>query len=72
MSRTIADLPIVTERSADFLDETQYDEYREHRRQFLSWMLTLGKDPIEVEGYAFDTTRYHAYRLVLLDGRSDV
>lgn len=63
MSTRVDDLPVVTEPSRDFLTRDQLSEYRSHRRELLAWMLTLGKNPDQIEGYAFDTVRYHAYRL---------
>lgn len=54
---------VVTEAAEDALNRRQYFTYRDHRREFIDWLWTLGKDPEYGEGYAKDTVRNRAYRL---------
>jgi len=45
------------------LNERQLVDYREHRRELLSWCLNFGKEPGKADGYAHDTVYTRAYRL---------
>lgn len=59
------DLPVVTEPSEDYLNPRQLSDYRNHREDCLTWLLTFGKNPDSAEGYAFQTVKARAYRMDL-------
>jgi len=56
-------VPLVTEKSYEFLNPRQVEAYRSHREQLIRWMLNLGKDPEQGKGLAEGTVRPRAYRL---------
>jgi len=56
-------LTLVTEPSEEFLNPRQVVDYREHRKQLLKWLLTFGKDPEKVDGYAVETVKPRSYRM---------
>ena len=43
------------------LNEKQRVSYRDHRRRFVQWLLTFGKDPDAAEGYARDVVERRAH-----------
>jgi hypothetical protein len=45
-------ITVVTEPSAELLNERQQIDYRNQREQCLEWLLVFGKDPKKAEGYA--------------------
>lgn len=45
-------LRVVTEPSKEWLNERQLVDYRQQRENCLEWLLTFGKNPDRVEGYA--------------------
>lgn len=51
---------LVPEDSRQYLNERQVIDYKEHRRQWIRWLFTLGKDPERGDGYAHDTVRRRA------------
>lgn len=54
---------VVTEPSRDYLNERQQLDYRAERKNCLQWLLTFGKDPEKVEGYARTTVQARAARM---------
>ncbi|WP_251328495.1 hypothetical protein [Haloplanus pelagicus] len=50
-------ITVVTEPSEESLNERQLSDYRSQREDCLKWLLTFGKNPDKVEGYAFETVR---------------
>ena len=60
-----AGIRVVTDPSAQRLSERQLEDYRDHRKRLINWMVNIGKDPEQAEGYAFDTAHGRAYRLDL-------
>lgn len=54
---------VVTERSAELLNERQLVDYRNQREQCIDWLLTFGRDPERVEGYAHGTVKPRAARM---------
>jgi site-specific recombinase XerD len=44
------------------LNSKQLLDYREQRGNFLRWLLAVGKDPLDGEGYSHGTVRRTAYR----------
>ena len=65
MPEEIEGIPLIPEPSRARLDERQQMSYREHRRDFLEWLLVFGKDPEKAEGYAQRTVLNTAQRLDL-------
>jgi integrase len=51
---------LITQPSDDWLDSRQRIAYREHRRKFIDWLATTGKDPDKYEGYSYDTYKTYA------------
>lgn len=62
MSR-VEELPIVPQPSEEYLNKRQLVDYRSQREDCLEWLLALGKNPEEADGYAFQTVRNRAYRM---------
>jgi len=56
---------MVTEPSREYLNERQLVDYRSKREACLNWLLTFGKDPEKVEGYARTTVKARAARMDL-------
>lgn len=54
---------VVTEPSCDYLNERQVLDYRTTRENCLEWLLTFGKNPEKVEGYAETTVGGRAARM---------
>lgn len=49
------------------LSEKQLVDYKDQRKQFLTWLLQVGKDPRRAEGYAGATVYNTAYRTARFD-----
>lgn len=60
---TLEEISLVTEPSANFLNERQRTDYRSERKACLRWLLAVGKDPEKAEGYALGTVRPRASRM---------
>ena len=58
----LTDLPIVTSPSKQYLNKRQLVAYREHREDFLEWLLLFGKTPSKAEGYSEAVVKNTAYR----------
>jgi site-specific recombinase XerD len=56
------DFPVTTRHSRDTLREKELIDYRNHRAEFIRWLIHLGKDPEMAEGYSRDTITNTAYR----------
>ncbi|ELY95118.1 XerC/D-like integrase [Natrialba hulunbeirensis JCM 10989] len=56
-------ISVVTEPCEELLNERQLSDYRSQREDCLKWLLTFGKNPDKVNGYAFETVRARAYRM---------
>jgi site-specific recombinase XerD len=56
------DVPLVADESEQYLRQKQYVDYENHRRKFVEWLLTFGKDPDTAGGYSTDTVYRTAYR----------
>ncbi|PSQ39398.1 hypothetical protein BRD13_03050 [Halobacteriales archaeon SW_5_70_135] len=46
------EVPLVTEKSRDYLNPRQEVDYREFRRSLAEYLYTEGKDPDKIEGYS--------------------
>lgn len=53
----------VTEPAAEFLNQRQLLDYRSEREDCLSWLLAIGKQPDQGEGYALGTVKPRAHRM---------
>lgn len=58
----LEDIPVITEPTANRLNKRQLVTYRSEREDYLSWMLSFGKDPSYAEGYAKETVKNYGYR----------
>jgi len=58
-----ADISIVTEPSAEVLNERQQIDYPSQREQCLDWQLVFGKDPKQADGYAHTTVKCRRDRM---------
>lgn len=56
------EVPLVAEKSEQYLNQKQYIDYENHRRKFTEWLLTFGKDPNAADGYTEDTVFRTVYR----------
>ena len=45
-------ITVITEPTREFLNQRQLVDYRSKREACLKWLLTFGKNPEKVEGYA--------------------
>lgn len=54
--------PVVTNRSKDVLTPKQVTDYRQHREDFIKWLIAVGKNPKRAEGYSEFTVKRTAYR----------
>lgn len=57
------DVPLVVEPAKEYLNHRQVEDYKQHRREVLDWLWTVGKDPERDEGYSKSVTHNMAYRL---------
>ncbi|WP_458188956.1 tyrosine-type recombinase/integrase [Haladaptatus sp. NG-WS-4] len=55
-------IPVVTQKAESQLNQKQLLDYREHRQDFLGWLLAVGKHPETATGYSRATVRRTAYR----------
>jgi len=55
--------PLVTDPVRKQLNQRQLTDYREERRDLLTWLRDLGKNPDRGKGYATDTVYNRAYRI---------
>ncbi|MFB6091926.1 MAG: tyrosine-type recombinase/integrase, partial [Haloquadratum sp.] len=59
----VCEAPLVTEPTREKLNQRQLTAYREYRRDLLTWMRDLGKNPDRGKGYAAGTVYNRAYRI---------
>jgi len=57
------DLPVTTEQSRSYLNQRQLQDYRAQRRACFRWLLSAGKDPESLDGYAKTTVKTRGYRM---------
>ena len=60
---SLEDIRVVTGPSKSQLNERQLLDYRSQREACLKWLLTFGKNPEKVEGYAHTTVENRANRI---------
>ena len=60
-------IKLVPEPNADQLNEKQLVDYREHRGEFIEWLLEEGKNPEKREGYSPYSVYGTAYRCARFD-----
>jgi len=56
-------IPLVHDIDRKQLNRLQADDYRDHRREVLTWLWTQGKSPDEAKGYSRSVVENTAYRL---------
>ena len=59
----LSGINVVTTKSRAFLNERQVVDYQTQREACLDWLLTFGKNPDLVEGYALGTVKPRAARM---------
>ena len=59
----LEDFPVVTGKAESYLNDRQLLDYRAEREDCLEWLLTFGKKPEEVVGYAVGTVKPRCYRM---------
>jgi len=59
----LTDITIITKPTKSQLNERQRIDYRSQREACLKWLLHFGKDPQQVDGYAFATVQARANRM---------
>jgi site-specific recombinase XerD len=57
---TVEGIPTATQKTISQLTDKQLLDYRQHRVNFIQWLLNLGKDPQHFEGYAQSSARTRA------------
>ncbi len=62
MDFDMEEFPTTTSKSRGLLGEIELVDYRSHREEFIRWLLYLGKNPDNAEGYSRDTVKNTAYR----------
>jgi len=60
-------LKIVPESNREYLNEKQLVDYQEHRREFIEWLRSIGKNPEKREGYSDYTAYETAYKTARFD-----
>lgn len=63
MNEKLEEVNLVPEKTAELLGERQVESYREHRREYCTWMLEQGKHQQRRDGYSLETVKMRAYRL---------
>ena len=64
MSDTTADeYRIVTQNTEERLSEKELIDHRTEMEAFTRWLDTVGKEPTNAEGYAYDTIRATIHRI---------
>lgn len=61
------DIRLVPQDNRDWLSEKQLVDYRSQRRDFLEWLLHIGKAPDQAEGYSPYTVYETGYRTAAFD-----
>ena len=56
------DFPITTRHSRGLFSGKERIDSRNHRAEFIRWLIYLGNDPEMAEGYSRDTVTNTAYR----------
>ena len=59
----LTEITLIPEPSREILNQREAVDYESHRREYLSWLLTFGKEPDHAEGYAQATISKRAYRI---------
>ena len=59
----LSDFPLVTGTSESYLAKRQVIDYESERRECLEWLLRVGKNPRQREGYAEGTVKPRSYRM---------
>lgn len=63
ITETVQGIPLVPRPSRRRLGEREQVDYAEHRRSWIEWALTMGKDPQKVNGYSESTMGNRAARV---------
>jgi integrase len=63
MTRTLDDITLVPEPTANRLDATERTRYQQYRKRLRDWLDTMGKNPDRAEGYALSTVKTRMARV---------
>lgn len=63
MTDKIKGLTLIPEGTESYLNQRQIEDYKRHRRKFLTWCLTQGKQPEISDGYSLSTMKVRHYRV---------
>ena len=56
-------ISLLSNESKEQLNNRQQQDYADHRRRQIQWLLKLGKDPQHGDGYAKQTAHQRTYRI---------
>jgi site-specific recombinase XerD len=59
----LEEITVLTEPTADLLNERQQIDFRTTRENCLQWLLAFGKDPRKANGYSKSTVKTRAHRM---------
>lgn len=59
----ITDITLIPGPTADRLNQRQMADYRDHRERCIRWLLAVGKNPKNADGYAFQTVKNRSFRM---------
>ncbi|WP_424014794.1 tyrosine-type recombinase/integrase [Halorubrum xinjiangense] len=62
MSDNIKGIPLIPNGTEEHLNNRQLEDYKHHRREWLTWCLTQGKEPETGTGYSQSTMDVRHYR----------
>lgn len=54
---------LVSQKTQKYLDNRQIEDYRNHQKKLVKWLLSFGKDPEKVEGYSEYTVKRSLYHI---------
>ncbi|PSQ20011.1 hypothetical protein BRD04_09450 [Halobacteriales archaeon QS_9_67_17] len=63
MSDQIKGIRLIPHGTETYLNQRQHEDYKHHRREWLTWCLTQGKSPQTGTGYSESTMNVRHYRV---------
>jgi site-specific recombinase XerD len=63
MTAQIKGIPLVPNGTETYLNERQLEDYKHHRKEWITWCLTQGKSPQTGTGYSLSTMDVRHYRV---------
>jgi site-specific recombinase XerD len=59
----LTEITLIPDPSRKILNPRELVDYEAHRKECLSWLLAIGKNPPQADGYALSTVKTRAYRM---------